>query len=95
MNYYSLSTALYDAVKKLDTRDDDVICGRIDELDAMVKTESIKALFENLGIDKTTLEIAAESGDFQIIAANAVRDMLDVISKYERARVIVEHREAA
>lgn len=95
MNYYALSTALYDAVKKLDTRDDDAICSRITELDAMVKTESIKALFENLGIDKTTLEIVSESGEFQIIAANAVRDLLEEIAKYERARVIVEHKEAA
>lgn len=95
MNHYALSTALYLAVKKLDDRDADAICSRIDELDAMVKTESIKALFENLGIDKTTLEIVAESGDFQIIAANAVRDLLEEVAKYERARVIVEHREAA
>jgi hypothetical protein len=95
MNYWTLSSAIYKALQELDHRDDDVICARIDELDSMVKTEKIKALFSGLGIDDKTLEIVSESPDFQVIAANAVRDLVQQIARHERAREIVEHKEAA
>jgi hypothetical protein len=78
--------------------DNEQVYQRTSELDRDVKLSHIRSLFEKSGIcdlDGETLGVAMDSVAFQEKASAAIWDLLTIVAQYERARVIVEHREAA
>lgn len=93
MNYWILSGELYSAVNRLNGRDAAAITDRTAQIHSQVKNSAITAIFAGIGIDETTLEIVCESGEFQVIADDAMQRLAEQIAKYERARVNLEHVE--
>ncbi|MCC3749718.1 hypothetical protein LLQ46_22940 [Rouxiella badensis] len=98
MNQYQLSAAVRDEVEKLDHRDDDAIYQRTEELDREVKQRNIEAIFQDIrfiDLDPRVMGFTFDSVEFQELATAFARDVAEMFAKYERALVIVSHREAA
>lgn len=98
MNQHQLATAVWEQIKKLDSRDDHAIYERAEELDKEVKLHHIEAAFREIrfiDLEKQAMELAFESTEFQELASAFISKAARVIAKHERSLVIVNHREAA
>lgn len=96
MNYWKLSTALYWAVKKLSGKDAQFIFERTEKIyshQRNISPRSIQRIFSGMEIDELTLRIACESGEFQIIADEAMRKLSEQIARHECARINLERVE--